>query len=385
MADKTRTDRISRRVWLRRETYFLTSFFLLFILLSGILLYHGQSQRRESPATIGDQEALQLASLAVKGLAFEYGISLDDLVSQREDEKMTFEIHVDDEFPMETFLDGTRQILSRLGYEPSAGDPPFFGRDEMPAPMVFDPKADLDGAGKFELVMIRRKPPLPSPEAAARMAIVIDDLGRRMDIAEALADLPAPLTFSIMPRQPVSREVAALAAREGKEVLMHLPMEPMDYPGNDPGPGALMGDMTEDEISRILEENLTTVPGAVGINNHMGSRLTADKNAMDLLMPQLASRGLIFLDSRTSPDSVAYSCAKEEGLSSICRDVFLDHEDDRVYIRGKLDELMAKALDRGHAVGIGHPRENTLVVLRDNLDRIRSAGIDIVPLSELTR
>jgi polysaccharide deacetylase 2 family uncharacterized protein YibQ len=217
------------------------------------------------------------------------------------------------------------------------------------------------------------------------VAIVIDDLGRQMAVARALADLPAPLTLSIMPRQAMSREVAALAARKGKEILMHLPMEPKDYPENDPGAGALMSGMSPEEISRVLDADLVTVPGAVGINNHMGSRFTSDTEAMERLMPFLAMRGLFFLDSYTAPDSVAYQKALAAGLKAVRRDVFLDNTDEREAIENQLDELINLALRQGQAVGIGHPRDNTVAVLRDNLDRIESAGVTIVPLSELAR
>lgn len=392
MGKKRKTKR-TRRDLPRRETLFLTTFFIIFVLLFGLLIYQGQTRRRTvrspgRPTTGVENPALTRAVLAIEGLAFEEGLPRRDATVEDGDETLSLRFPVAPDFSGDHFRTKLLETLPLFGFGP-VESPVGTSDREGETSLTFRESGTVPGSKQLRIILVKRA--LPPEESytpstgGARMAIVIDDLGRQMAVAKALADLPAPLTLSIMPGQAMSREVADLAARKGKEVLMHLPMEPKDYPENDPGPGALMSGMSPEEISRVLDADLVTVPGAVGINNHMGSRFTSDTEAMDRLMPFLAVRGLFFLDSYTTPDSVAYQKALAAGLKAVRRDVFLDNTDEREAIEDQLDELINLALRQGQAVGIGHPRDNTVAVLRDNLDRIGSAGVTIVPLSELVR
>ena len=218
---------------------------------------------------------------------------------------------------------------------------------------------------------------------SARMAIVIDDMGWDLSIAQALLDLDIPLSFALMPQAPYKMQIAAEAQRHGYDILLHLPMEPHDYPQVNPGKDALLSQMSPHELSVHLDTALRMIPTAIGVNNHMGSRLTEDEQAMHVVMRDLKQHNLFFLDSRTSSASQAYRIAREVGLKAAERNVFLDHDMRPERIAQQLQRLAALAQTRGHAIGIGHPYPATLHALKQALPALRQAGITLVPVSQL--
>jgi hypothetical protein len=220
-------------------------------------------------------------------------------------------------------------------------------------------------------------------EKTALVAIVIDDLGQDLKPAREIVSLPAKITFAVMPGFPQSRKVAELAMQNNREVLLHLPMEYRSRNGK-PAPGMLRSDMTPMDFLNTISDDVASVPGAVGVNNHEGSSLTENKEAMKFLMAELKARDLLFLDSLTSPKSVAYATAKEFGVKAAKRDVFLDNEsDNEEYIHGQLEELTRIAKEHGWAIGIGHPHPATISALRTWIAEVNKQGITIVPLSRL--
>lgn len=219
------------------------------------------------------------------------------------------------------------------------------------------------------------------PPASGRVAIVIDDLGRQIEVARQLVELDSRLTFAVLPFEPHSREVAELVAGRGAELLLHLPMEPEG--DSDPGPGALSHEMSASEIGAATRRALAAVPGVAGANNHMGSALTADRGTMRAVLAVLGERRLYFLDSRTSTESVGYEVAREAGVPAARRDLFLDETDERAAIAAAIDRLVDLALSRGAAIGIAHPRRETLAALAERLPRLRDQGIELVPASFL--
>ncbi len=222
-----------------------------------------------------------------------------------------------------------------------------------------------------------------SVEKTVMIAIVIDDLGMDVKQAREVLSLPAKITFAVMPGLPQSRKVAEMATQNNRDVLLHLPMEYRGKNGK-PAPGMLRSDMTPMEFLTTVSDDVASVPGAIGINNHEGSLLTENKEAMKFLMAELKARNLMFLDSLTSPKSVAYATAKEFGLKSARRDVFLDNNsNDPASIQKQLDELVEIAYKNGKAVGIGHPHPATISELRKWLVETDSHGVKIVPMSQL--
>ena len=218
--------------------------------------------------------------------------------------------------------------------------------------------------------------PLP-PEA---LAIVIDDMGQRLESAEALASLPFPVTLAIWPRSPHAQETAGIALTRRLDCLLHQPMEalPRALHGRpDPGPGALLTSMSAQEVQTVLEENLRILPSVIGLNNHMGSAFTGDISLCRTLCSMLGGRGLAVLDSVTRPDPQLALAAREAGLVGLARDVFLDTRRDTAAILSALDAAAARARAQGMAVAIGHPYPETLRALRDWQDK---DGVAVVPL-----
>ncbi|HSH12214.1 MAG TPA: divergent polysaccharide deacetylase family protein [Desulfurivibrionaceae bacterium] len=203
------------------------------------------------------------------------------------------------------------------------------------------------------------------------LAIVIDDMGYQKQLDADLLHLNLNLTFAFLPESPHTPEHAELAGRLGREVLLHLPMEPSDQRW-DPGPGALTLAMTPAERAAVFTRDLARVPQAVGINNHMGSRFTEDQAAMQDLLGLVRDRRLFFLDSLTSPASLGYTLAREMGVKTCRREVFLDNVREPDRIRAQIRELLAVAERQGWAVGIGHPYPQTLAALREARPEILS-------------
>lgn len=220
-----------------------------------------------------------------------------------------------------------------------------------------------------------------APLGPARVALVIDDLGRSLDAVERFLGLHVPVTFSVLPFESQTAKVVEALRSRDLEYLCHLPME--GGAGADPGPGALVSTMSEDEIREATRRALDAVPGAAGVNNHMGSVLSANERAMRVVLEQLRVRELYFLDSRTSPQTVAYRLALELGVPAAQRQVFLDGERDPERIRSQFRRALEIAGRRGAAVVIGHPYPETLGVLQAELRSAEELGYRFVPLRYL--
>ena len=224
----------------------------------------------------------------------------------------------------------------------------------------------------------------PSP-GAALAAIVIDDLGNELGPAERIAGWKEPVAGAVLPGVAFSAAAARALARGGKEVLLHLPMEPAGYPKVRPGPGVILRAQSDEEIVRILDEDLATVPGAVGVNNHMGSVATADPRVMRIVARELAARGLFFVDSRTTLATVAEQTAEEASVPAVSRRVFLDDVETAPAIRRQLSELVRRAREEGSAVAIGHPYPVTLTVLEEEMPGLAARGVRLVRVGELAK
>lgn len=227
--------------------------------------------------------------------------------------------------------------------------------------------------------------PVPPPESPsrARIAFVIDDMGSDVAEARAFLDLNVIVTPAVIPHLVHSLDVAHLARERGREFLVHVPMEPLGYPKIDPGNGALLAAMSESEIRAVLGRALSSVPGASGVNNHMGSRLTELRRPMAWVMDELKNRGLFFLDSATSGKSVAGDVARESGLGWAKRDVFLDNEQTVDAIGRQIEVALQKATRNGSAIAIGHPHPTTLQALKIWGPKLQEAGVRSVPLTQL--
>ncbi len=212
-------------------------------------------------------------------------------------------------------------------------------------------------------------------------AIIIDDLGQDLAAAAKLLALPYPLTFSVLPHLAHSSVTAEEAHRGGREVMLHLPMEP-ESPAK-PGPGEIRVGMREAEVDRTVDQDLGSVPYVVGVNNHMGSRATTDAALMREVIKTLAERRLFFVDSRTTAKSVAFDTARREGLPTFFRSVFLDDTETVPYTLGQLREFRRVIELQGVALAIGHPYPSTIEALGRFLPEFERSDIQLVPASQL--
>lgn len=216
---------------------------------------------------------------------------------------------------------------------------------------------------------------------AARIAIIMDDLGHNSKVGARAIALPGPVTLSVLPYTRHSRSLAEAASREGKEVMLHLPMANM---ANLPiGPGGLDASLSRQDFLERLASAVARVPHARGINNHMGSYLTQQPLEMNWLMTELSRRQLFFVDSRTTPDTVAATIARQRNILSSSRDVFLDNTKTFYEIDRAFRQLISIARKNGTAIAIAHPHEVTLQYLEIALPLLEREGIAMLPVSRL--
>ncbi len=241
--------------------------------------------------------------------------------------------------------------------------------DDLPTPVAIIPDTPIE---------------TPVIQPKYRLAIVIDDMGRTMSSLDSILALEAPITIAVLPNLGRSEEVAIKAKDHGIEVLLHMPMEPLSSL-NDPGKGAVFTTMTDEEVRIKVLKAVESVPGIVGINNHMGSKFTADADKMAVVLDVLKSKDLFFLDSRTTAKSVGVELARKHSVETIGRDLFLDNEEDQAYIEAQLRKAIARAKRKGRAVAIGHPYPETIRAISAVMGDIESEGVTIVSVSEFVR
>lgn len=218
------------------------------------------------------------------------------------------------------------------------------------------------------------------------VAILIDDIGFDLRVVQELAGLPAPIAFAVLPHTPYAAEAARFLHAAGREVLLHLPMEPRSHLGGKAGAGTLLVDMDERQIRRQVMENLASVPHVSGANNHMGSRFMEDEERLTTVMEELAKRSLYFIDSRTTADSRGRQTAKRADVRYAARDLFIDHSPGYA---AAMESLIGASRKRGEngkpLLMIGHPHPDTVRALRDALSRWREEGVGLAALPTLLR
>jgi polysaccharide deacetylase 2 family uncharacterized protein YibQ len=255
--------------------------------------------------------------------------------------------------------------------------PPLSGKP-TPRP-VAPPVAKVAGLVVPPLPPAARQRPLPG--GAARLAIVIDDIGPAVELAHRAIRLPRPITLAFLPYAAGLDRLAGEAQAHGHEIYLHLPMEPQGH--ENPGPNAILTSLAPDEQRRRIAWAFDRLPQAVGVNNHMGSRATADPASMLLVLEEARRRGLMFVDSRTTPVSVGGALARRLGIPHASRDVFLDNDPSSQAILRQLDQAERLARRRGEALAIGHPYPTTLAVLASWLPRAEARGIKVVRAGDL--
>lgn len=225
----------------------------------------------------------------------------------------------------------------------------------------------------------------PNPTVTgARLAIIIDDCGYDPARENKFLDMPVPMTMAVLPMSPHGREFAEAAQSAGKDVILHLPMEPKSSQFK-PGPGAITTAMSDDDVKRQVELDLEALPPVRGMNNHMGSRATQDARIMRDVIDTVKGDGLFWIDSETVAGSLGATFARESSVPTAVRDVFLDNDNDVVAVRRQLRLAARLALARGAAIAIGHPKDATIEVVSELIPELQEAGITFVFAADLVK
>jgi polysaccharide deacetylase 2 family uncharacterized protein YibQ len=225
-------------------------------------------------------------------------------------------------------------------------------------------------------------PERPHPEERGMLALIVDDAGYNLEELQAFLDLPMPLTVAVLPDLPHSTEAARRVRAAGKDLILHAPMEPDG--GEDPGPGAILTGQSPEKIRQLLEADFASVPGALGMNNHMGSKATADEAVMTAVLGYLKDTGRLFVDSRTTAATAGPRVARSLGLQILQRDVFLDDDADEGAIGGSFDKAITEANARGSAIAIGHVQHRGVVdILRAAERNLAAQGVRMARLTEV--
>lgn len=224
-----------------------------------------------------------------------------------------------------------------------------------------------------------------APDGTARLAIIIDDMGNSMTEARSLAAIGVPLTFSIIPGLQKYREVASFASSGGIEIMIHMPMQAKDWPRRRLESNGLLISMEDEELRQRVGGYIKNLPEAVGANNHTGSEFTEHPDQMRSVLDVLKVNGLYFVDSVTTPQSSGIRLARELGIKSARRDVFLDNELERDYILRQLNQAVRSAKKNGAVIAICHPHRETISALASALPGLAGQGITLVHASELVR
>lgn len=280
--------------------------------------------------------------------------------------------------------------LARYWTAPKKAEPagPLVPHAEAPAAEPAPKTASLPASNPAPTVQKTERPAWqryaaklePAPREPM-VAIVLDDMGPNRKGTERALSLPAPITFAFLPYAPHVSDFVRSARARGHEILVHVPMEPVGRA--DPGPHALRVGETPEALRADLDWNLSQFGEYVGINNHMGSRFTADAGGMRLVMGELKARGLLFLDSRTSAETKAADAAHAAGLPTLSRNVFLDNDEEGAEVKAELGKLERLAREHGYAIAIGHPHMETLDILEKWIPEAQARGVSIVPLTAI--
>ncbi len=242
--------------------------------------------------------------------------------------------------------------------------------------------ADLPSTPQIELPPKKGYAPLSFGDPALRVVIIIDDVGVNRKYSLEAIGMDSRLSLAFLPYAKNLKEMTQEAQEKGHELMVHVPMEAMDQT-LDLGPNGLRTGSSEADFKKTLHDMFESFEGYIGINNHMGSRLTQDAQRMSWVMEALKARGLFFLDSKTIHTSIAADAAQSYGIPFATRHVFLDHEESLEAVRRQLKRLEDSAYKRGYAIAIGHPKKNTLQAIAEWLPDIEGKGIKLVPISRL--
>jgi hypothetical protein len=358
--------------------YLLSFFFGALLTFAG---YHFLT--REKPPSPEDfSQKVFLVDRIIQSQLYEIGIPRKDILLHQSSSKKergltwkesTLKIQVSRTLPFSFIEENLKRSLSQLGRTVAI--------HSLQSTESLHVDISIQSRKTHQLTFVMLQPTMGKAVLRPKIALVIDDLGEERRIARELLEWDFPLTFSILPFTPYAKTIAREAHLKGKEVIVHVPMEPHGYPKVRPGEGALLEEMNEESLRQQLVKDIEAVPYIKGASNHMGSRLMEDPEKVKVILSELKQRRLFFLDSRTTPQTVGMNVAQNLGMKGVERSLFIDHSLDQEDIKQKIEKLISLSLSNGKAIGIGHPHPSTLKSLKEMIPKIKEKGIELVPLS----
>lgn len=246
--------------------------------------------------------------------------------------------------------------------------------------VYFFHNSNLHGEDK-DVKKVQEKP--ESRKYSGKLAVIVDDCGYDMSSVRTLLNTGLPLNFAVLPYKPYSSDVLEMIKSDGRVAMMHLPMEPMDRSAMSEGSSTICTDMSKDKILELTRKAINSLPGVSGVNNHQGSKATADSATMTTVLQELRNQDLFFVDSRTSSKSVARDKAVAMGVPTARNDIFLDNSSDVQAIRKQIYKAMDIAEKNGSAIAICHARPNTAKAWSMYAEEIKNTGIELVPITDL--
>lgn len=246
--------------------------------------------------------------------------------------------------------------------------------------VYFFHNSNLHGEDK-DVKKVQEKP--ESRKYSGKLAVIVDDCGYDMSSVRTLLNTGLPLNFAVLPYKPYSSDVLEMIKSDGRVAMLHLPMEPMDRSAMSEGSSTICTDMSKDKILELTRKAINSLPGVSGVNNHQGSKATADSATMTTVLQELRNQDLFFVDSRTSSKSVARDKAVAMGVPTARNDIFLDNSSDVQAIRKQIYKAMDIAEKNGSAIAICHARPNTAKAWSMYAEEIKNTGIELVPITDL--
>lgn len=246
--------------------------------------------------------------------------------------------------------------------------------------VYFFHNSNLHGEDK-DVKKVQEKP--ESRKYSGKLAVIVDDCGYDMSSVRTLLNTGLPLNFAVLPYKPYSSDVLEMIKSDGRVAMLHLPMEPVDRSAMSEGRSTICTDMSKDKILELTRKAINSLPGVSGVNNHQGSKATADSATMTTVLQELRNQDLFFVDSRTSSKSVARDKAVAMGVPTARNDIFLDNSSDVQAIRNQIYKAMDIAEKNGSAIAICHARPNTAKAWSMYAEEIKNTGIELVPITDL--
>ncbi len=246
--------------------------------------------------------------------------------------------------------------------------------------VYFFHNSNLHGEDK-DVKKVQEKP--ESRKYSGKLAVIVDDCGYDMSSVRTLLNTGLPLNFAVLPYKPYSSDVLEMIKSDGRVAMLHLPMEPVDRSAMSEGSSTICTDMSKDKILELTRKAINSLPGVSGVNNHQGSKATADSATMTTVLQELRNQDLFFVDSRTSSKSVARDKAVAMGVPTARNDIFLDNSSDVQAIRKQIYKAMDIAEKNGSAIAICHARPNTAKAWSMYAEEIKNTGIELVPITDL--